>query len=103
MSEYAPGPWSICGTGLLRHPQSDTIIESTVIEAANWGRIGEWVDCSDEEEANVRLIAAAPAMADALRNITNEANVARLRGADIPVEKINAGYAALALLEEPAP
>ena len=64
-SKHTPGPWTICGNGILTHPVSGRELQTTVIEADSWGRIFDIYDYSNEPEYNARLIAAAPELLEA--------------------------------------
>lgn len=67
MNKYTPGPWMSCGQGVLGDPVTGLPVITEVIESKGWGRIGEWYDYSNEQEANVRLITCAPDILEQLR------------------------------------
>lgn len=68
-TQHTPGPWSVSGAGILNHPVTNRPVSTVQIEAAGWGRIGDWYDESNEGPGNVRLIAAAPELLAALQVI----------------------------------
>lgn len=61
--------WTDCGQGTVLHPVSNRAMTTRVIEVAGWGRIGEWLDQSNESEANFRLILAAPSLLEACEEL----------------------------------
>lgn len=64
MGKHTPGPWMI---------QSATRnYDNFKIEAEGWGIITNIEDNSNESESNARLIAAAPEMLEALKDLLSE-------------------------------
>lgn len=59
-TQHTPGPWRVCNRG--------DDLTSYTIEGKAWGRILDVADTSNEPEANARLIAAAPDLAEVLRD-----------------------------------
>ena len=60
------GPWY--AVKLDASPDHAWAIDSELVEIA---RLSEWPDHQTEAEANARLIAAAPELLEALRNLTH--------------------------------
>jgi hypothetical protein len=54
-----PGKWMDCGDGMVSQPVSGSALFTRVIEAEGWGRIGEWIDYSNEPEGNFQAILTA--------------------------------------------
>jgi hypothetical protein len=63
---HTPGPWHPVTLGAS--PDHAWAIDSELHEVA---RLPEWTDNQAEAEANARLIAAAPELLEALRNLTH--------------------------------
>ena len=63
---HTSGPWY--AVKLDASPDHAWAIDSELVEVA---RLSEWPDHQAEAEANARLIAAAPEMLEALRNLTH--------------------------------
>jgi hypothetical protein len=62
MSAYSPGPW-VCGNfDFVRDAKGNAV-------AAVYGGWGERLSIPEVEQANARLIAAAPQLLDALRRL----------------------------------
>ena len=73
MSKHAPGPWKITHTALNGYRVSDS---------TGWGVAVVLKDTNDE--ANARLIAAAPQMLEALERLSNAATAANHQRHDNP-------------------
>ncbi len=65
MSKHTPGPWRIIeirGRAVILEPEQDGHV----------CKISEWADeYAEEQEANARLIAAAPELLEALENLVS--------------------------------
>lgn len=63
MSKHTPGPWSVARHGYGTFYEAHAFIEHSV--CGIW-----WPDGNVEQEANARLIAAAPELLEALKRLT---------------------------------
>jgi len=63
---HTSGPWY--AVKLDASPDHAWAIDSELVEIA---RLSEWLEHQTEAEANARLIASAPEMLEALRNLTH--------------------------------
>lgn len=52
--------WMDAGDGILREAASDTLVQTSVVQEKDFGRIFEVFDYSNEPLKNLRLILAAP-------------------------------------------
>jgi len=69
MSGHTPGPWEVVDGGDFRQvhgPGGEAIAFEPIVVHRGSPATGTWVDANGEE-ANLRLIAAAPEMLEALR------------------------------------
>lgn len=67
--EHTKGPWAICGNGTVLHPVTGRPLTTTVIEARDQGRIGEWLELSNE--SNTHLISASPDLLELCRSFVD--------------------------------
>ena len=81
MSSHTPGPWYIDPDGMICD-QADTVLCDPHYDSRD----------IEEREANACLIAAAPELAEALRNLLASMEAPRTRKATVAVD---AAYAAL--------
>lgn len=85
MGNHTPGPWAVFGSDGNYVQQQD--------EQGRWGLIVADCSMTDEGAANARLIAAAPAMFEALRIAdaipSNTHEFSTTHGGRIPVTKVS--------------
>ena len=96
-AQHTPGPWVECGQGTLLHPVTNNPITTEVVEAIGFGRIFEVYHYSNENEANARLIAAAPELLEAL--IALESGVRNWISEGVSPEMLASARAAIARAE----
>ncbi|ANI14448.1 hypothetical protein A9C11_23175 [Pseudomonas citronellolis] len=91
MSKHRPGPWVLSETSVLRHGDTKETQICEIFCNRNNKLIAEIPDyCyhaedAEQDKADARLIAAAPELFEALRQITREYR--RIRSADMPHEE----------------
>ena len=63
---------SICGNGVVKDPANGRPMLTTVFELKGWGRIGEWLDYSGNQEHYTSLFANSPEVLEALESLADK-------------------------------
>jgi hypothetical protein len=92
MSKHTPGPWAVKrlrddGVTYIHAPSRDYFIAT----AHDWR--SDPVEVWDEADANARLIAAAPSLADALRDLLGYLESPALHDAAVAIPRARAALA----------
>ena len=94
MSKHTPGPWRINGNNMFRWIVADSEV-FTHSDDVNRSAYGGNMVCESVHEANARLIAAAPELLEALKELM----VAADRVSAEPVTRLGKARAAIAKAE----
>ncbi len=96
MSKHTPGPWKLAQDGGAGNRTRLVILGPRTLARGELAQIGDkWRAPDDEDRANARLIAAAPALLEALRGVANYIRILEREGyiTDDDVKAVRAAIA----------